>query len=313
MEPLHVPNHVALKNILLATDLSPGATNALFYARCIAQQYGSTLFVVHVMHPDVYPFQLPETWPLMRESERERRQVARRDIEKTLRGVQHEIICRDGPVWEALSSVIESKEIDLVVLGTHGRTGMTKALMGSVAEQIFRQAACPVLTVGPSVCITPETQVCMKKILFATDFSPESLAAAAFAISFARENGAELILLHRSNHSEDADAMWAALRDIVPLGTRLQQPPLCLLTGGPVAESILDVAGRELVDLIVLGVQAANWRLIPETHFTNSMAYQVVTQASCPVLTIRDITKPRRNSRRDRALVDTRSPFGVGH
>lgn len=287
MQTVTAVKPVDLKHILISTDLSPGARNALLYAAYIARGHGSKLFVVHVIHPEVYPFQLADTWPLMADAEAQMRHEAKQMIERTLQAIPHEMIFQRGSIWKTLSSIIERREIDLLVLGTHGRTGLAKLMMGSVAEEVFRQAACPVLTVGPCVCTTPQTDITPKRILYATDFSVESLAAAPFAVSFARENHAQLILLHCTRRSEDKEALRDSLRDVVPIGSGLTKPPVCMVTGGPHAETILDIASQELVDLIVLGVRSAGWRLLPETHFVNSTAYQVAVQASCPVLTVR--------------------------
>jgi len=173
------------------------------------------------------------------------------------------------------------------VVGTHGRSGFSKMLMGSVAEQIFRRASCPVLTVGPAVCI-PASGCCdLETILYATDFSSESLAAAPLAISFARENHAQLILLHCVSNSEDESALLDSLRDVVPIGAGLTKPPACIVAGGPHQDAILKIAALEQADLVVLGVHSSNWRLMSETHFVNSTAYQIATQANCPVLTVR--------------------------
>jgi nucleotide-binding universal stress UspA family protein len=72
-----------------------------------------------------------------------------RCLNEQLQGVEHEVVIGEGNLWEVLSNVIQQKEIDLVVVGTRGRTGFGKTLLGSVAEQILRQSPCPVLTVGP--------------------------------------------------------------------------------------------------------------------------------------------------------------------
>ncbi len=81
-------------------------------------------------------------------------------------------------MWPALESVINEKQIDLLVLGSRGRTGMGKILLGSVAEEIVRQAACPVLTVAPHSPSEPPLEGRFREILYATDFS-EALVAAA--------------------------------------------------------------------------------------------------------------------------------------
>jgi len=278
---------VAFNNILLATDLSPTAENALCYAAWLARRCGATLFAVHAVRPDVYPFQLPETWPQTAAAEEGLRQIARQKMEALLCGLPHQLIFERGPIWPTISRMIEAKEIDLLVLGTHGRSGFSKVLMGSVAEQMFRRASCPVLTVGPAVCVPASGCRNLETILYATDFSSESLAAAPLAISFARENHAQLILLHCASHGEEAMALLDSLRDVVPLGAGLAKPPAAIVAGGSHRETILRMADQEQADLIVLGVHSSKWRLMSETHFVNSTAYQIATRANCPVLSVR--------------------------
>ena len=102
----------------------------------------------------------------------------------------------EGGVWLVLKSVIDEKKIDLLVLGTRGRTGIGKFFLGSVAEEIVRQAHCPVLTVGPHSPSEPPREGRFRQILYATDFSEESLAAAPYAISLTRTSSSVNGLAH---------------------------------------------------------------------------------------------------------------------
>jgi nucleotide-binding universal stress UspA family protein len=276
-----------LRNILFATDLSPAAEKALPYVLALARRYDATVRTVHVVHPDVYPLTLPETWPLMAEAEEHVREAAKQELENKLQGISHELIFQKGPIWQTLSEIVQKNKIDLLILGTHGRSGIGKAVMGSVAEEVFRQATCPVLTVGPWVCPKSGATLVLNRVLFATDFSPRSLAAAQYAISFAKENRAQLILLHCIHRSEDLEPMLHTLREVVPLGVELLYPPKCIVRRGSPRDEILDVSEEQDADVIVLGVRSANWRLTAATHFADSTAYRIVTRAACPVLTVR--------------------------
>ena len=100
----------------------------------------------------------------------------------------HEIIFRTGDVWNIIGEIIRTKEIDLLVLSTHGRTGVDRVLFGSVAEKLFRKATCPVLTVGPRVASKLKNSGLLSQILYSTDFQPVSLAAAPLASSLAEEH-----------------------------------------------------------------------------------------------------------------------------
>ena len=118
-------------------------------------------------------------------------------IEAELTGLPREtIIERGGAVWPVLSKVLKEHEIDLIVLGTHGRTGVQKVLLGSSAEEVFRRARVPVVTIGPGVRNGAHSGGRFRCVLFATDFNAVSTVAGAYAVSLAQENQARLILLH---------------------------------------------------------------------------------------------------------------------
>ena len=117
-------------------------------------------------------------------------------LEEQLQGVPHEVLFGVGDVWKVLSRLIGEHDVDLILVGTHGRTAARKLLMGSVAEKIFRQATCPVLIVGPNVPGMKNGGRQFQRILFATDFSKDSLAALPYAVSLTEEDQSQLALLH---------------------------------------------------------------------------------------------------------------------
>jgi len=100
----------------------------------------------------------------------------------------------NGDVARVLREFVQNHAADLVVVGTSSRAGLGKVLLGSIAEEIIREAPCPVLTVGPQVIA--EASAGVHSIVYATDFSPRSLRAAEFAVSLAHEYQAHLTLTH---------------------------------------------------------------------------------------------------------------------
>jgi nucleotide-binding universal stress UspA family protein len=247
--------------------------------------------VVHVIEPEVYPLVPPSEWRKMAQEERQFRDEKKRQIEEDLRAFPHEVLFLQGNVWKNLSNVIEEKDIDLLVLSTHGRTGIKKALMGSVAEEVFRQAECPVLVVGPGVSSrTSQTATAeLDSIVYPTDFSSESFAAVPYAISLAKVHHAQLTLMH-SIHDLEAGQLNSAfqtLRDVIPFATVLGSKPKYLVERGSPVDCILQVAEKENADMIVLGVRSAEGHLMAATHLSRSVAHQVIAQATCPVLTVR--------------------------
>ena len=282
---------VSLENILYATDLSRHSTEALPYALSIARKYGSTIFAVNVI--SLSPFQASSpTLALQAISSQAVREAseAMAKLEPQLQAIPHEVLIRKGDIWNELSAIIDNKGIDLVVVGTHGRTGVSKLLMGSVAEKIFRQAPCPVLTVGPNVSGEPDSIADMRTILYPIDFTSKSLAAAPYAISLAQENGARLYLLHVTSSPVNAAveaSLTSRLRTLVPPEARLWCEPKPYVESGDAAQKILDFADELDADLIVLGTKQVARLVGAATHLGMAIAYKVVSQAVCPVLTVR--------------------------
>lgn len=292
MTTLEAGKRIGLANILFATDFSPYSNAALPYVLALARKYRARVYGTHVLPGDVYVFVSPESWPAFIEAEDEVRQRDIARLDRQLGDVPHEFLNAVGDVWEALKRQIEDHEIDLLVVGTHGRTGARRLLMGSVAEKIFRNAHCPVLTVGPHV-VTPSVGVEFKHILLATDFGEASPEAAAHAVSIAQENHATLCVLHVIDDPKaetgdlDPDVHMKRLRELVPLASGLEQAPEYFVKFGTPAEEIVDFAGRRGIDLLVMGAHTPHSRLGRVTNFTHSTAQQIMAQASCPVLTVR--------------------------
>jgi nucleotide-binding universal stress UspA family protein len=285
------PSFVSIKRLLFATDFSRASAGALPYALAIAEKYGAKLYAAHITpEPVGLPASVREGLHALGAKPDRKDREALLYLEAQMRRVPHEILSQTGDVWTELSEMVRTKEIGLIVIGTHGRAGAGKVLMGSVAEKIFRHAPCPVLTVGPDVSGEPGSIADLHEILFPTDFSPESLAALPYAISLAQEDKARLYLLHAARPSEAAEApLEARLRNLVSPEAKLFCEPKIFVEFGPPAERIVALAEELGTDLIVLGVKRTPSFFEPSTHLPQAIAYKVVSQATCPVLTVRGL------------------------
>jgi nucleotide-binding universal stress UspA family protein len=285
-----------LKNILLATDFSAASEVALPQALKIAGQYGSTLYVAHVICPEFVHFLPAESTVSIVE---DARRLAHQNMEHLLSvasqaGVSCQFLIGEGVIWDVLQDMIRENHIDLIVVGTHGRRGLGKLLLGSVAEEVFRLAPCPVLTVGPKTLAMRSRDVELSHILYPVESVPDPSAAAAYAVSLAEKYHTRLtftkVFEGRVPSSELQAAVEEPVRhwmdDHVPMGSDLRKRT-CFEPGfGPAAEAILKFAEDHGVDLIVMGLE----RLDPvmAAHIPKSTtAYEVVRNASCPVLTVR--------------------------
>ncbi|MBZ5659275.1 MAG: universal stress protein [Acidobacteriia bacterium] len=282
---------VSLKNVLFATDFSRHSSEALPYVVSIARKYGSTVIAAHVHSTSPLGAAPPtvELQALAAQAMKEAR-ASMKALEAPLRGIPHEFIVRDGDIWGELSSIVEKKGIDLIVVGTHGRAGASKLLMGSVAERILRQAPCPVLTVGPNVSGEPGSVADIHTILYPTDFSVESMAAFPYAVSLAQEDHARLYLLHVIPEPVDElqeTFLKSRIHALIPPDAKLWCEPKVFLESGDPPQVVLEMAEELAVDLIVLGTKHVSRFAGTRTHLGMATAYKIVRQAICPVLSVR--------------------------
>lgn len=290
-----VQNRIQIKNIVFATDFSQTARAAMPFAAEIAQRFGAKLFAVHAKTPENYALPTTEIWPIVNAQLEQDTKELKETLHQQFPTVEGEVLTAEGGVWAVVEAVVQQKQADLIVVGTSGRRGIGKFVLGSVAEEILRQANCPVLTVGPYASAEPPREAKFKKIVYATDFGEGSQTAAAYAVALAEEHQAHLTLMHVIQEpkteelvptEEIENAALDRLRTLVAGEAALWCEPKAVVRHGDAAEKILEVAKREEADLIVLGVRKFNG-VVRATHLAGAVAHQVVAQAACPVLTVR--------------------------
>jgi nucleotide-binding universal stress UspA family protein len=298
MTTLQANKRIALKHILFLTDFSEPSGTAVPFATSIARAYGSVVYVLHVLVPLAYTYMTPEVAATLLDDEQDRARAEMQRVEAEFSSLPSEVMIERGvAMWPVLSEVLKQREIDLIVLGTHGRTGVQKLLLGSSAEEVFRRAHIPVLTIGPAVQSGTHSGGRFRCVLFATDFNGVSTAAAPYAVSFAQENQSRLLLLHvlpkpKSGKPERDDDLSIAealhqLQELVPAEAELWCRPEAMVQHGNPAEQILAAAHQCGADLIVLGVRGMDRLAGAATRVDRAIAYQVVVNARCPVLTVR--------------------------
>jgi nucleotide-binding universal stress UspA family protein len=285
---------VKLQNILFATDFSEASSAIMPLVAALARRYGSRIYMFHSMEPASFITSSPESRQYMeREScanvARERlRILAHGKMFSELRTIP---IVRCGPPIHQLENIIEDKEIDLVVVGTHGRQGIKRLFLGSYAEEVARHLRCPVLTVGPNAFQHNLIVHGVKNILYATDMSPESWSALEHARLFASGPDAAVRFLHVLPQSTGVNPQARMLLE--PLTHELHKTVRaagfpsanCVVDFGSTAEVILRHAIEMSADLIVMGVRRTFGL---ERFVSENVAYGVMVGASCPVLTVRE-------------------------
>lgn len=290
-----VVTRVAFKNILLATDFSEVSQHALLHALAMARRYDARLTLLHVAPPEVVtpipmePVPVEMDWQKKRAAEN----MARLELFESLHVFPHDTVIRQGSPWPEMSEVIADQDIDLIVLGTHGRGVIGTLVLGSVAEDVLRHATCPVLTVGPDVLQSLVDHQQLSQVLFATDFSEASLRALPYALSLAEENNAELTLMHVLQQLEPMPLAYSKelladyctrLWEMVPDDAGLWCKPQVAVAVGAAGDEIVRKAHDCQVDLIVMGVHAGG---VMASHLPWTIVHSVVRHARCPVLTVR--------------------------
>lgn len=295
------------QKILCPVDFSESSDRALDYALALGKRHGGRVAVLHVLptvlaDPDLYPYL---TEPVLASGEARDRAYRRLGdfVHRALAdGIGAEVILEDGDVIEELLKNVKRREVDLVIMGTHGRRGFQRFLLGSVTERVLRQSEAPVLSISPSAPTIRTERIPFQKILCAVDFSPASLAGLSVGLALRQEN-AELLVLHvvefylpsalgeavafdatelRARHRSQGQAK---LEELVPVEARAHTrlETVVLESGSPYQE-ILKTAEGERCDLIVMGVAG---RSSVDLAFFGSTANHVVRAAVCPVLTVR--------------------------
>lgn len=296
-----------IARILCPSDSSEFSERALQQAIPLARWYESEIVALHVIPTTMpligaYPYVAN---PLLVEPEATREQAllelecfvmpARRA------GLRADLVVRVGWPRDEILDLACGLPADLLVMGTHGRGGFKRLVLGSVTDKVLRSAPCPVLTVSNQertlTGVAP-----FKRILCATDFSPSAASALRYALSLAQEAQGDLILVNVLEdlpvqpirprplaESSDMgrglmDDAWSRLRAAVPLAARDWCRTEEIVTRGRAHEEIVRIAREREAQVVVMGVHG---RSALDLMMFGSTTCHVVRAASCPVLTIR--------------------------
>jgi len=282
-----------LRNILWSTDFSAASNSSLPFGAALARRFGSRLYAAHVISPHTLSF--GPGMALLRLGMAE--QTATRKISTTLDSHQlgdipHENIVGLGKTSRVLANMAEDFDIDLLVLGSHGRKGLVGKILGSVAQETIHLSPCPVLTVGPRTSSAGPYEVGLKHILCATDFSLESVSAVQLALQWAKSFSAHLTVLHVVEGSV-ADApdergrlatfFKKRLRRLVPRDAEELPGFELRIEFGSAPEWILKAAQQPGTDLLVVGTRRAE---LLARRPSRGMIAQILSDVACPVLTV---------------------------
>jgi nucleotide-binding universal stress UspA family protein len=299
---------VEFRNILCPIDLSEASSRTLVYAVAVARWYGARLTVLHVV-PTFEPMQVRSgalgdhvdvVSPVTRE---EVLDALRGAVDAAGAGTLDVTVTADagGAAGVIVDHAVRTSA-DLVVMGTHGRSGFERLLLGSVTEKVLRKAPCPVLTVPPHALASATDEVLFRRVLCPMDFSPSALQAFGFSVDLARQANGSVTALHVIEWMPDAEPGAPVNIDIAAyresLETEAQARLQTLLTDVPHASGetegvvvfgrayreVLALAESRNADLIVMGSQGRGGVGLA---LFGSTTQHVVRAARCPVLIVR--------------------------
>jgi nucleotide-binding universal stress UspA family protein len=294
-----------IKNILCPVDRSPRSLEAFSYAIALARWQGARLNLLEVIE-----VAKPTGSRRVQEDDNvpnDTRAALERDLRRVLTSrrasdVRVKISMRKGNVVQEILAQAKASQADLVVIGSHGRGGVQRLVLGSVAEKVLRLATCPVLTVRSGVSVTRRSRSPFGTILCATDFSAAANRGVAYAKRLAKEANAKLVVMHvvewpfeaaaAAAAGELRESLEASARDklarLLPRSTSDGPIGQAVVTAGKPSAAIVKLARARSVDLVVMGVSG---RDATDVALLGSTTHHVIREGTHPVLTVRTVTR----------------------
>ncbi len=272
--------------IVLATDFSPAAMTAVPVTVSFARLFNAKVTLLHVFqYVPKHRHKVPVEWmvEIIRRDVRNRLAEAKSILEQA--GVEREVmVLEDGIPSQQILTFVQSCAAPLLVMGTNAVGGMERLIIGSTAEKVLHQESCPVVTVGPHVRSAAQNDFRFRRILYATDFSPASLAAVPCVDLLRQFAGAHLRIIHVStDHSAGADEeneRFVTVRK--SLGAKGDEEYV-IVHGTQIGQTVVHEVEQYPADLLILGVKRAS---AFAAHATPGIAYQIIAASPCPVLTV---------------------------
>jgi nucleotide-binding universal stress UspA family protein len=279
--------------ILVATDFSPPATQALNLAIAISKVFDSSIHVVHAALPYVYA---AATYPMSADCfninvDRGRAEMAQLIAKcPDLAGITFKATVTRGEPVEQVEQIVAEEKIDLIVVGSHGYSGLEKVALGSIAETILRRSPCPVLIAGPHC--RPELHP-FRSVLLATDLKTTGLRAAQYASALAEKVSGQLTLLHvieKGFHPDveqretEESRVLRELASLIPADAQLFCTTQLRVEYGLPVQIVPAIAKSVAASLVVVGLQDES---ALATRVPWSTLSHMVRDLKCGVLGVR--------------------------
>ena len=291
------------ERILCPVDFSEFSARACKYAHSLAKQYQAELFLQHVVQPIqvLYPycaFPMPDVGMCAGTNQEAEKRLFDFAQSHGRSGVEPKLVVQEGILLpDSILTFANNNQVDLIVMGTHGRHGFDRLTVGSVTERVLPRAHCPVLVVRkPEHDFINGTEgpdpVQLRRILYCTDFSDNAHHALSYAFSLAMEYNAELTLLHVLDNAGTARQLeqrrietLRKLRKLIPADV----PNWCSVTpavrAGRPYQEIVRLASEAQSDLVIMGVRG---RGLLDLGLFGSTTHRILQMGPCPVLAVHE-------------------------
>jgi len=291
-----------IKLILCPIDFSEFSITAYHHALSLAEHYRAKLVAQHIVELSRYPYadyvastgDYAEFSQALREGGKE--QLREFVKNHTHDEIQPELVVHEGVAPDSILSLAQARKTDLIVMGTHGRRGFDRLVLGSVTDRVMRRTPCPVL----AICRLPHDSMAggeqghyvhhLSRILFCTDFSENSERALNYAISATAEYDAELTLLHvleeAPSPAKTEEAVARAKEQLDKLIPQEGRKTLKIKTAARIGKpyrQIIQFAVEAQIDMVTMGVSG---RGVLDQAVFGSTTYRVIQLGPCPVLAV---------------------------
>jgi nucleotide-binding universal stress UspA family protein len=291
-----------IKLILCPIDFSEFSIRAYHYALSVAEHYRARLVAQHIVEFSRYPYAqyVASTGDFaafcygLRDGGKQK--LSEFVKAHTHKNIQPELVVHDGAAPDCILSIAQERKADLIVMGTHGRRGFDRLVLGSVTDRVMRKAPCPVLAISnlPHESMTEDGEQRqvhhLNRILFCTDFSENSERALRYAISLMDEYDAELVLLHVLEQGPSLAKSKTAiakatehLDKLVAPGTRKTLKIKTVVRTGKPYQQVIQLVTEMQIDMVVMGVRGRG--ALDQAVF-GSTTYRVLQLGQCPVLAV---------------------------
>lgn len=291
-----------IQKILFTTDFTPCAESAFAHAVHLADRFGAEMHVLNVVRPDDEDQENPMRHYLLQEEDAVTQSDAyQHEAEESELRMIHAQVRMVSPAMGILSYA-DQHDVDIIVMGTHGRRGLDRLLIGSVAEEVARLATCPVLTIHGVDAEAPIDAI--RRILVPIDFSEHAKLTLTYAKELALTYGAGLDLVHVIQEAVlptayGVEPISVAVPEVLARSREALEELVEVVPGATVPAAVHVFIGNPTRDLVAFAEEQQSDLIVIATHgltgikrlLLGSVTEKVVRTAPCPVFTVKSFGK----------------------